>query len=158
MNKGGRGMTIIDDTVKFLRNREEIVEIDKRLTKLHSENSALESKLINYVVENKLYSPINKLKEYEGYDVEEITLVLENGEVKDFWGDEIMCIRDGHFYYSSYDYGIYEFDEDTMLYYEYFRYKKSEGDKVIGYFDLVINDSIKDTMLDDILKGVLNEC
>lgn len=65
-----------------------------------------------------------------------IDLVLKSGELMHFDNDELMGVENGHFYYSSYENGLFEYSEKTGLYYEYYHGTRGEGCHVVGFKNL----------------------
>ena len=114
---------------------QEINSRDKETQKLRDKASKLRQKLEKFFLDNNLFLPIEDLKKYEGKDVEEITLITDKKEQKHFSYGEIMEIKDGHFYFSDYEQGIYEYNEKDKKYYSHFHYHESQGDKIIGFRD-----------------------
>lgn len=140
---------------------QEINSRDKETQKLRDKASKLRQKLEKFFLDNDLFLPIEDLKKYEGKDVEKITLITDKKEQKHFSYGEFMEIKDGHFYFSDYEQGIYEYDEKDGKYHSHFRYKKSQGDKIIGFRDLVIGSlfsekqEIKESFMENILLKYL---
>lgn len=132
---------------------------DKETQKLRDKASKLRRKLEKFFLDNNLFLPIEKLKDYEGKDVSEITLITSDKKQKHFGYGEIMEIKDGHFYFSDYEQGIYEYNEKDEKYYSHFHYQ-SQGDKIIGFRDLKIgscfeNEEIKESQIEYILQNYL---
>lgn len=129
--------------VKELLERKEelakkIAELEKQLEPLKKEKGAINEALDNFVIKNKLYLPIDRLKDYAGKDVYEITLIDESGEEYNFYYGDIMEItEDGHFYYSDYENGIYEYDPNTNNYHRDFCHSR-ENRTIVGFRDLCL--------------------
>lgn len=141
---------------------QEINSRNKETQKLRDKASKLRQKLEKFFLDNNLFLPIEELKKYEGKDVEEITLITDKKEQKHFSYGEIMEIKDGHFYFSDYEQGIYEYNEKDGKYYSHFHYNKSQGDKIIGFRDLEIGscfepkEEIKESFMENILLKYLD--
>lgn len=78
-----------------------------------------------YYIENRLWSPMEELKDYIGdhfahppFILFYINLDEEGGEVEHryLYGDICKVQEDGHMYYSDYDDGIIEWDEKQNCY------------------------------------------
>ena len=78
-----------------------------------------------YYIENRLWSPMEELKDYIGdswshppFTLYYINLDEEGGEVEHryLYGDICEVQKDGHMYYSDYDDGIIEWDERQNCY------------------------------------------
>lgn len=134
---------------------------DKETQKLRDKASKLRQKLEKFFLDNDLFLPIEDLKKYEGKNVEKITLITDKKEQKHFSYGEIMEIEDGHFYFSDYEQGIYEYNKKDGKYHGYYHYKESQGDKIIGFRDLVIGSffsdeqEIKESFMENILLKYL---
>ena len=129
---------------------------DKETQKLRDKASKLRQKLEKFFLDNNLFLPIEDLKKYEGEDIEEITLITDKKKQKHFSYGEIMEIKDGHFYFSDYEQGIYEYNEKDEKYYSHYRFNKSKGDKIIGFRNLVLNNNeIKESQMEYILQNCL---
>lgn len=133
---------------------------DKETQKLRDKASKLRQKLEKFFLNNNLFLPIEDLKKYEGEDVEEITLITDKKEQKHFFYGDIMKIEDGHFYFSDYEQGIYEYNGKDEKYHSHFHYHESQGDKIIGFRDLKIgscfeNEEIKESFMENILLKYL---
>lgn len=138
---------------------QEIKSRDKETQKLRDKASKLRQKLEKFFLDNNLFLSIEDLKKYEGKDVEEITLITDKKEQKHFSCGDIMGIKDGHFYFSDYEQGIYEYNKKDEKYYSHF-YKQSQGDKIIGFRDLKIDscfetEEIKESFMENILLKYL---
>lgn len=135
---------------------QEINSRDKETQKLRDKASKLRRKLEKFFLDNNLFLPIEDLKKYEGEDVEEITLITDKKEQKHFSYGEIMQIEDGHFYFSDYEQGIYEYNEKDEKYHSHFHYIESEGDKIIGFRNLKLDTKeIKESFMENILLKYL---
>lgn len=135
---------------------QEINSRDKETQKLRDKASKLRQKLEKFFLDNNLFLPIEGLKKYEGEDIEKITLITDKKKQKHFSYGEIMEIKDGHFYFSDYEQGIYEYNEKDEKYHSYFHYHESEGDKIIGFRDLKLDTrEIKESFMENILLKYL---
>lgn len=130
---------------------------DKETQKLRDKASKLRQKLEKFFLDNNLFLPIEDLKKYEGEDVEKITLITDKKEEKHFSYGEIMEIKDGHFYFSDYEEGIYVYSTKDEKYHKHFYGNESSGDKIIGFRDLKIFDDkeIKESHMEYILQNYL---
>ena len=140
---------------------QEINSRDKETQKLRDKASKLRQKLEKFFLDNNLFLPIEDLKKYEGEDIEEITLITDKKKQKHFSYGEIMEIKDGHFYFSDYEQGIYEYNEKDKKYHSHFHYHESQGDKIIGFRDLKLGScfkgiqEIKESFMENILLKYL---
>lgn len=140
---------------------QEINSRDKETQKLRDKASKLRQELEKFFLDNDLFLPIEDLKKYEGEDIQNITLITDKKEQKHFSYGEIMKIENGHFYFSDNTQGIYEYDEKDGKYHSYYYYRKSQGDKIIGFRDLVIGSffsdeqEIKESFMENILLKYL---
>ena len=72
-----------------------------------------------------------------------------------------MEIRNGHFYFSDYEQGIYEYNEKDEKYHSHFYSHGSSGDKIIGFRNLKIGscfekkEEIKESFMENILLKYL---
>lgn len=135
---------------------QEINSRDKETQKLRDKASKLRQKIEKFFLDNNLFLPIEDLKKYEGEDVEEITLITDKKEQKHFSYGEIMEIKDGHFYFSDYEQGIYEYSEKDERYHSHFHYHESQGDKIIGFRNLKLDTKeIEESFMENILLKYL---
>ncbi len=154
-----------DDFIKMLKerkqNQERLNELDKERCPLMQEIGKYESKIDNYIFENKLYIPIKNLKQYEGRDVYSITLIDDKGNFEEWGYGEIAEIEDGHYFYSDYNNGIYEYSTKDRRYHKHFYGSTSAGDKIVGYVDLelssgFVKESEKEYIMEELLNGEQN--
>ena len=100
-------------------------EIMKQADELYYKAKALENEAKKYFIENRLWSPMEELKDYIGdsfahppFTLFYIDLDEEGNKVEyDYLYGEICEIQeDGHMYYSDYDDGIIEWNEKQNYY------------------------------------------
>ena len=110
-----------------------------------------------FFTENKKYCSMDKLKEFKGKDIYEITLIFADGDTRCFYCGDIMKIDDnGRFYFSDCERGIIEFNEQKQKYcYSYHCYD-NEFD-IIGFYDLTLGgffdkQEIKESKYEELLK------
>ena len=152
-----------DDFIKMLKERkqkqERLDELDKERSPLMQEIWKYKSKIDDYIFKNKLYIPIKNLKQYEGRDVKSITLIDNKGNFEEWGYGEISEVRDGHYFYSDYDNGIYEYSTKDRKYHKHFLGSRSAGDKIVGYLDLelssgFIKESEKEYIIEKHLENI----
>lgn len=150
--------------IQDLLNEQKTLEKERKL--LVSQKRALgnrinliEKTIDKFLFENKLYIPIKELEKYKGICVESITLVDDKGYDEDWCGGEIMEIdENGHFYYSDYESGIYEYNENIGKYRKAYHCSLSEGDTIVGFYNLVLSDKkVEESFKENILKKVMKE-
>ena len=95
----------------------------------------------NYIVENKLYLPLDILKEHIGRSVSSICFYLEDGETCDYYSDEGIdkIGEDGHFEHSSYIGGVMSWEDEDKCYNEYYHYRKTPR-RFIGIKEVTFAD------------------
>lgn len=155
--------------------------IKKQITQIQNEieqlNSFLDEKCINYenevreyidkrnelrearqkiFIENKMYCPIEELEKYEGEEIYDIDLVLDNGETEHYYWAEIMKVKNGKFYLSDEHKGIIEFNEKENKYYHHY-YGSKEELNIVGFYNLILGNSFKkkpitETELKELIK------
>ena len=154
-----------DNFIKMLKERkqkqERLKELDKERFPLMQELGKYEAKIDEYIFKNKLYIPIKNLKQYEGRDVESITLIDNKGNFTEWGCGEISEVQDGHYYYSDYNNGIYEYSTKDRKYHRHFWGSLSAGDKIVGYVDLelcsgFVKESERDYIVEELLNGEQN--
>lgn len=110
-----------------------------------------------FFIENKKYCPMDKLKEFKGKDIYEITLIFADGDTQCFCcGDIIQVDDNGRFYFSDYERGIIEFDKRKQKYCKSYHYNEKEFD-IIGFYDLTLGNffkkqEIKESKYEELLK------
>lgn len=110
-----------------------------------------------FFIENKKYCPMDKLKEFKGEEIYEITLIFADGDTEYFsYGDIIEVDDNGRFYFSDYEKGIIEFNERKQKYCSSYHYSESEMD-IIGFYDLTLGSlfkqkEIKESKYEELLK------
>lgn len=124
--------------------RELLKPLQKQLEPLHKKINELEREIESYKLENGMYHPMAELDNYKGKDIRSITLVErdEDGTLfTDFmYDDEIFEIDDnGHLYYSSYEGGITEYDDETKKYIHMY-YGHPEYHDYVGFTKIEIRD------------------
>lgn len=140
---------------KFIQSEQEkFKEIIKDSEKRRTEISDI---CWQFFIENKKYCPMDKLKEFKGEDIYEITLIFADGDTKYFsYGDIIKIDDNGRFYFSDYENGIIEFNERKQKYCGSYLYTESEMD-IIGFYDLTLGslfkqEEVKESKYEELLK------
>ena len=133
----------------------------KSLNKDIDRFSNLEERLMEFIITNKLYIPIEDLIKYrdENGTVNEITLI-DSDNCYRVWvaGDIADITEDGRYYFSDYTEGIYSYDEEDGLYHHHYHWHESEGDKIVGFMNLEIDDKVfKETTLLNIIENYVGE-
>lgn len=151
-----------DNFIKMLKERkqkqERLNKLDKERYLLMHEIGKYESKIDDYIFKNKLYIPIKNLKQYEGRDVYSITLIDDKGNFEEWGSGEISEVKDGHYYYSDYNNGIYEYSTKDRKYHNHCCHSRSAGDKIIGYIDLELSSGfVKESKKEYIVEKILTE-
>ena len=102
-------------------------------------------------IEEKLYIPIEKLKDYLGNrDAESFTIVYENGKTERLYqtGFEWVWKNGKH----TNNYNIIESGTDDDGYYIKYDIKK---ESIVGFYDLSVDDKeIKETFMEEIIKNL----
>lgn len=104
---------------------EKYLEMMERVAELHDEAHKLEYAAKEYFISNRLWSPMEELKDYIGesfshppFTLFYINLDEEGGEIESsyLYGEICEVQEDGHMYYSDYDDGIIEWCEKQNCY------------------------------------------
>ena len=145
-----------EELIKAGKELKELKELSNKLsketTKVVDKIWKVEKKIEKFIFKNKLYLPIENLKEYEdGTDIKEITLISDKGEFKEFSDMEILEIRKGHVHASDYTEGIYEYDSEENKYFHYYHWSKDKGITIVGYVNF---DLEKESYIENIVKRV----
>lgn len=133
----------LEDMYKDLTSAQERLKpLDEAANAIRKEISNLEDEIEKYKLDNTLYNPMSELCNYKGKEISYIDLVERNSDgalsVERIYNAEIFSIdQDGHLDYSSYDYGLIEYDAKINKYVEYFHYHRTEHDYV-GFMELVL--------------------
>lgn len=105
-------------------------------------------------IEQKLYIPIEKLKDYLGNrDAESFTIVYENGKTEELYHNYgigfVWTWKNGK-HINNYDIIASGTDDDGY----HFKYDiKKEG--IVGFYDLSVDDKeIKETFMEEIIKNL----
>ena len=140
---------------KFIQNEQEkFIEIIKDSEKRREEINDI---CWQFFIENKKYCSMDKLKEFKDEDIYEITLIFADGDTQCFcYGDIIKVDDNGRFYFSDYERGIIEFDEQKQKYCQSYHYNEEEFD-IIGFYDLTLGNffkkqEIKESKYEELLK------
>lgn len=103
-------------------------------------------------IEEKLYIPIEKLKDYLGNrDAESLTVVYENGKTEKLYQTGFEWVWKNGKHTNNYD--IIESGTDDDGY--YFKYDiKKEG--IVGFYDLTYEsrEKVKETFMEEIIKNL----
>lgn len=116
-----------------------INKLKSKLKKLQdpilSEIKKIENKKRKHIVDKKLY--ITDLSKFEEDDIESITAIDSNGEDVYIPDDEILEVRSGKLYASSFDNGVVQFNEETKKYiYSCFWNEKELN--IVGFIDIKV--------------------
>lgn len=102
------------------------------------------------------YGCAGNLVAVENADDIEVVKITDKKEQKHFSFGDIMEIKDGHFYFSDYEQGIYEYNEKDEKYHSHFHCNESEGDKIIGFRNLKLDTrEIIESFMENILLKYL---
>lgn len=113
-----------------------------------------EESLKDKFIEEKLYIPIEKLKDYLGNrDAESFTIVYENGETEDLYHDHGISFewawKNGK---HTNNYNVIESGIDD---YGYFFTHDIKKEHIVGFYDLSCDDGdIKETFMEEIIKNL----
>lgn len=124
--------------------REERKPLSEAIGKIDKKISNLNKEIETYKLNNGLYHPMSELANYKGKYVRSIDLVErdEDGTLRtDFmYDDDIFEIdNNGHLYYSSYEGGITEFDDEAKKYvHMYYGYPTYHD--YVGFTEIKIRD------------------
>lgn len=120
---------------KINLNDKKIEKIKKRLlNKLYKENSLLKEKMYKNIVDKKEY--IIDLSEYNEKEISFIALD-SNGEEVWIPTDEIVEVKNGKLFLSSYQGGIVRFDNEKQKYIKSYYGSESELD-IVGFVDIKV--------------------
>lgn len=120
---------------KINLNNKKIEKIKRRLLdNLYKENSLLEEKMYKNTIDKKEY--ITDLSEYNGKEISFIALD-SNGE--DVWlpTDEIVEVRNGKLYLSSYEGGIVKYDDELEKYVHSYHHRAETLD-IVGFINIEV--------------------
>lgn len=140
---------------KFIKNENE--KFKERIKDSEQRRMEINDICWKFFIENKKYCPMDKLKEFKGEDIYEITLIFTDGDTKHFsYGDIIKVDDNGRFYFSDYERGIIEFNEKKQKYSCSYHYTESEMD-IIGFYNLTLGSlfkkqEIKESKYEELLK------
>lgn len=120
--------------------RAELKPIEEKADEIRSKICKLKRDAEQYKLDNRLFEPMSKLKEYIGEKIISIDLVeeLDDGslEVNGMYGDEYFDIdENGYLDYSSEFGGVMNYDSEIEKYVMWRHYCKTEH-KFIGYMNL----------------------
>jgi len=104
--------------------------LNKEIWKLHKDK-------IKSIIQNKEY--IFDLSEYNNKSLISITALDKEGDVICFPVDEIMEVRNGYLYCSSFDYGIVYYDLKEKSYVHNYRQNQTKLE-IIGFIDIITED------------------
>ncbi len=133
----------LEDMYKDLNSAEERLKpLDEVANSIRKEISNLEDEIEKYKLDNAMYHPMSELCNYKGKQISYIDLVERHEDgtlsVERMYNDEMFSVdEDGHLEYSSYDYGVMDYDVNTNKYVEWFHYRRTEHDYV-GFMELVL--------------------
>lgn len=104
----------------------------------------LNNEIETYKLSNELYYPMSELANYKGKDISHIVLVERNKDntlsTEYMCRDEIFCVdENGHLDYSSYNYGLVNYDEKIGKYVKWFHHYTTEHDYV-GFLEIELED------------------
>lgn len=120
---------------KINLNNKKIEKIKRRLLdNLYKENSLLKEKMYKNIIDKKEY--ITDLSKYNGKEIS-FTALDSNGE--DVWlpTDEIVGVRNGKLYLSSYEGGIVNYDDKLGKYVHNYHYRAETLD-IIGFINIEV--------------------
>ena len=135
----------LEDMYKDLHSAEERLKpLDEAATIIRKEISNLEDEIEKYKLDNAMYHPMSELCNYKGNEISYIDLVEKDqfGElsVERIYNDEMFNVDpDGYLTYSSYDYGVMDYDTKINKYVWWRHFHKTEHDYV-GFMELVLRE------------------
>lgn len=123
---------------------EELKPISKEYHKLIEEISSLKNELEEYEVNNGWFHPMSDLNQYIGREISSIKLVERKNDgtltVEEIVNDEMFSVdKNGHLYFSSYESGVMDYDEDLEKYVEYYHFFGTVHDYV-GFLEIKFED------------------
>lgn len=140
----------------LLKEREEL----RKITTLYTEKlEEADEFLDKFLKKNKIYAPIEILKNYNDKEISKITLINDKKEEWTYTGGEIMEIRNGHFYYSDYESGIVQYDSADNHYHHHFHWHDSDLGVIVGVRNVFLNEDtiVKETSEEELLKDYLDK-
>ena len=113
----------------------------------YSKYDKLQKKLEKYRLEHKMFYPLSRLADFKDKDddIEAICFVqkTKRGKFKTDWifNDDLFRINDdGTFYYSSYDNGIIQYDEDKKRWCHDYCHSRRYLDDYVGFMKITFNN------------------
>lgn len=120
---------------KINLNNKKIEKIKRRLLdNLYKENSLLKEKMYKNIIDKKEY--IADLSKYNG---KEISFIALDSNGKNVWlpTDEIVEVRNGKLYLSSYEGGIVNYDDKLEKYVHSYHYRAQTLD-IVGFINIEV--------------------
>lgn len=104
----------------------------------------IQKEIDTYKLSNGMYHPMSELLNYKGKELNYIELVEINksGTLSTdcIYNDEFLGIdNNGHLFYSSYDFGILEYNEEKDRYEKWYHYYCNERNYV-GFMEISFSD------------------
>ena len=133
----------LEDMYADLNSAEERLKpLDEVVTAIRKGISSLEDEIEKYKLDNAMYHPMSDLCKYKGKQISYIDLVERDEDgalsVERIYNDEIFGIDlDGYLSYSSYDYGVMDYDTQINKYVWWRHFNRIEYDYV-GFMELVL--------------------
>jgi len=124
--------------MKEIKEIEEEMKITSHdIQELMRKNNKLEAKRISLMLENDML--IKDLSEYEGKDITFIDAYDKDGKDVYIPTDEIVDVRNGRLYCSSYSGGILSWSEKEQCYiYSY--HMREERLEIEGFLDIIVDE------------------
>ena len=148
--------SILEEYNKVQKEHSKASKIYNKTSKALHEVS---NKIEKYIIENKLYIPIEELTKFKDTDLSKIILIQDTGDTRDFWCDELMGIdTDGHFYYSSFNGGVFEYNKATDNYTGHYCGHPTNYN-IVGFINIKFSswDDLTKEQLEIVLIDVANE-
>jgi len=127
----------LDETIENKRNI--LWNIEKSLEPLEDEINQLKKQRLMNILKNKTYKTFPLNEEYEGKELQNIIFLTEDGKEELYYGDEILKVKNGYPYYSSYEGGILEFDDKDGKFHYWYHYRE-DVKNYVGYTVIEIGD------------------
>ena len=155
-------MTNIKETLSLYKQEDDTIEkLSEEISTHRKEQRKYYKELYTYIIENKLYLPIDKLIDYKGIDIAKITLVLGDGTTDSFIDcyDILEITDEGRFNLSDYESGLIEWNSKKNYYERVFCGSAKKMD-IIGFFDLSKQIAFrpKEVFEETTMEYLINNC
>lgn len=135
----------LEDMYKDLNSaRERLKPLDEAANNIRKEISNLKDEIEKYKLDNALYHPMSYLCNYKGREISYIDVVERHTDgtlsVERIYNDELFCVdEDGHLDYSSYNFGVMDYDTKINKYVKWCHFNRTEYDYV-GFMELELRE------------------